>query len=125
MARRLVVLAAALLGAAAAGQACSNEIAGGRADGAAIFAEVCARCHGPVGVPDPASVARLGVKPLDSAHVQQQLTDQDIRHQILSGSRNRQMPAFAGALSEEQVDAIVAHVRTLDRRSSALPTGRK
>ena len=34
-------------------------VAGGRADGEAIFAEVCARCHGPDGVPDRSNVPRL------------------------------------------------------------------
>jgi mono/diheme cytochrome c family protein len=114
MARRLALLAAALI-CLAAGPGCSTEVAGGRADGAAIFSEVCARCHGPEGVPDAANVARLGVKPLVSPHVQRQLTDADIRNQILLGSRNKQMPAFAGALSDAQIDAIVRHVRTLAR----------
>jgi mono/diheme cytochrome c family protein len=109
MVRRLLVLAAALLFTAG----CSTEVAGGKPDGAAIFSEVCARCHGPTGIPDPGNVARLGVKPLNSPHVQQQLSNAEIRRQILQGSRNKQMPAFAGALSEQQVDAIVAHVRTL------------
>jgi mono/diheme cytochrome c family protein len=110
MVRRPLVFAA-LVWAAAAG--CSTEVASGRADGAAIFSEVCARCHGPDGVPDQANVARIGVKPLNSPHVQGQLTDDEIRQQILRGSRNKQMPAFAGALSDAQVKAIIAHVRTL------------
>ena len=99
---------------AAAGLAgCRDRIAGGRADGAAIFAEVCARCHGPDGVPPPSEVARLGVKPLTSERVQRELSDADIRRQILHGSDNKQMPSFAGALDDAQVAAIVAHVRTL------------
>lgn len=93
--------------------ACRDQIAGGRADGAAIFSEVCARCHGPQGQPDAANVARLGVKPLTTDHVQRQLTDEDIRRQILRGSENKQMPSFAGALSDAQVDAVIRHVRTL------------
>ena len=123
MARRRSLVAAALLG-LAAGPGCGKQVASGRADGAAIFSEVCARCHGPVGVPDAASVARLGVKPLTSPHVQRDLSDDDIRRQILQGSRNKQMPAFAGALSEDQVDAIVAHVRTLGTTRGAA-RGRK
>ena len=92
---------------------CRDEIAGGRADGAAIFSEVCARCHGPEGVPDAANVARLGVKPLISDNVQHHLSDDDIRRQILRGSENKQMPAFAGALSDAQVAAVIRHVRSL------------
>lgn len=114
MVRRLAVFAAALV--SLAGSGCSQGIAEGRADGAAIFSEACARCHGPQGIPDPTNVARIGVKPLNSPHVQSQLTDDDIRQQILRGSRNKQMPAFAGAFSDEQVRAIIAHVRTLSRQ---------
>lgn len=106
--RRWLALAALL-----ALAACRREIAGGKADGAAIYSEVCARCHGPGGEPDPATVARLGVKPLTSENVQKNLTDADIRRQILRGSENKQMPSFAGALSDSQLDAIVRHVRTL------------
>lgn len=121
MLRRLLVAAAL----SAAASACSStEVAGGRADGAAVFSEVCARCHGPDGVPDAGSVARLGVKPLNSPHVQSQLTDEDIRNQILHGSRNKQMPAFAGALSDDQIRAVIAHVRTL-AAPAAPATGRR
>src|SRR5262249_46384558 len=94
-------LQVAVLAALAGG--CRDRIAGGRADGDEIFSEVCARCHGPYGVPDPANVARLGVKPLTSEHVQHQMSDDDIRHQILNGSKNKQMPSFAGALSDAQI----------------------
>lgn len=111
----MLALAGCLV-AIAAQAGCQERIAGGRADGAAIFAEVCARCHGPAGVPPPSEVARLGVKPLTSPHVQRELTDAEIRRQILQGSENKQMPAFAGALSDAQVAAIVAHVRTLGDR---------
>lgn len=107
MARAALLVAFALLA------GCHDRIAGGRADGAAIFSEVCARCHGPEGEPDAASVARLGVKPLTSDHVQRQLADDDIRRQILRGSENKQMPSFAGALSDAQIDVVIAHVRTL------------
>ena len=112
MGRRIAMALAACL-AVVSHAGCHDRIAGGRADGAAIFAEVCARCHGPAGVPPPSEVARLGVKPLTSQRVQGELSDADIRGQILEGSANKQMPSFAGALSDAQVEAIVAHVRTL------------
>jgi mono/diheme cytochrome c family protein len=111
---RWAVLVALLLLAA-----CRDGIAGGRADGPAIFSEVCARCHGPFWEPDAANVARLGVKPLTSDNVQRHLTDDDIRRQILRGSENKQMPSFAGALSDEQIAAVIAHVRTLGGRPPA------
>jgi mono/diheme cytochrome c family protein len=93
--------------------ACDDKVAGGSTDGAAIFKEVCARCHGATGEPNPNMVARLGVKPLTSAHVREELSDEQIRAQILKGSANRQMPAFQGALSDAQVTAVVQYVRLL------------
>lgn len=91
---------------------CERKIAGGEADGAKIFAEVCARCHGPRGEPNQSMIARYGVKNLRSHHVQAEMKDADIRRQILKGSKNKQMPSFQGALSDEQIDAVIAHVRT-------------
>ena len=93
--------------------ACSRKIAEGKADGAAIYSESCARCHGPNGVPDAATVARTGVRPLTSNRVQVELTDADIRTQVLNGSANGLMPAFVGALTDEQVDAVIGYVRSL------------
>jgi mono/diheme cytochrome c family protein len=112
----LILLAVAAFGALGALGGCRDRIAGGRADGTEIFSEVCARCHGPAGNPDPANVARLGVKPLTSDHVQREMSDDDIRNQIMHGSKNRQMPAFSGALSDAQIAAVIAHVRTLAPR---------
>ena len=111
MAARLATLL--LAGSLALGAAgCRDKIAGGAADGAAIYHEVCARCHGPEGVPDPGNVARLGVRPLVSERVRD-LPDSELRRQILQGSANRQMPSFSGALSDAQIDAVIRHVRTL------------
>ena len=92
---------------------CDRRVAGGAVDGPKIFSEVCARCHGIGGVPERGMVARLGVKPLTSEHVQRELSDSDIRQQILRGSKNQQMPAFEGALTEPQIEAVIAHVRRL------------
>jgi mono/diheme cytochrome c family protein len=67
-------------------------------------------------------VARLGVKPLTSEHVQRELSDEEIRNQILRGSKNKQMPSFQGALSDDQIAAVVSHVRSLvspERRPGA------
>jgi mono/diheme cytochrome c family protein len=105
--RRAAVLAALALA------GCDAQVAGGRADGPAVFAEACARCHGPGGVPPASMVAQLGVKDLTSAHVRAQMSDEDVRRQIRQGSANRRMPGFEGALSDAQIEAVVAYVRAL------------
>jgi mono/diheme cytochrome c family protein len=88
---------------------CAGEVAGGKADGPAVFAEACARCHGDAGKPPASNVAQLGVKDLtvtklDRAHVEQQ---------IRQGSANKIMPAFAGVLKEEQIAAVADYVLSL------------
>lgn len=113
MASRSFFVAVALVAQLAALSSCRDKIAGGRADGAAIFSEACARCHGPDGNPDPTNIARIGVKPLTSAKVQAEMTDDDIRRQIVRGSDNKQMPSFSGALSDAQIEAVIQHVRSL------------
>ena len=111
--RKFLLLALAL------SPACGDSrIAGGSVDGAEIFQTACARCHGAAGVPDRGMAARTGVKPLTSERVRTKLSDDQLRDQILNGSKNRMMPAFQGAMSEEQVVALVAHVRTLGANTS-------
>lgn len=98
-----------------------SKIAGGKADGPAIYRDACARCHGPEGIPTRGMAARTGVKSLQTLHVLNELSDQDIRHQILKGSASKTMPSFQGALSDAQLDAVVAHVKTLAAKAKETP----
>ncbi len=92
---------------------CSEDkMAGGSVDGPKIFAEACARCHGADGVPSQGMQSRTGVKPLNSARAVG-MTDAELLAQIRNGSKNRMMPAFQGAMNDEQLTALVAHIRTL------------
>jgi quinoprotein glucose dehydrogenase len=102
---------------AAASAGCGRRVASD--DGAAVFAEACAPCHGPGGVPDPGIVARLGVKNLTEPELHARLSDADIVAQIRNGSQNQHMPAFAGALTDAQVAALVRHIRGLNAAARA------
>lgn len=84
----------------------------GDVDGAELYGDLCARCHGPAGEPTPSMVARYGVRDLTTPAVEE-MTDAEIRSQIREGSKNHQMPSFGGAVSEAEVEAVVEHVRTL------------
>src|SRR5689334_6570334 len=106
---RSLVAVVALVAAAA----CSPEVAGGKADGKAVFAEACARCHGDAGVPPASLRAQLGVKDLTTAEFQARATPKLIVDQVTHGSKNKIMPSFAGALSQPQIDAVAAYVLTL------------
>lgn len=110
-------LALAVLGLLIAAGGCKTKIAGGRADGAKIFAEVCAKCHGPDGSPSAAMRRSIRVKDLTDPALQTRLSDAQIRKQVANGSANRLMPAFGDSLNEAQMDAIVKYVRTLGKKA--------
>ncbi len=92
---------------------CDRQVAGGKADGAAVFAEVCARCHGPGGTPPASLAVQLGVRDLRSAEFAARATHLDVHRQVTQGSTNKIMPAFAGTLTEAQIDAVTAYVVAL------------
>ena len=92
---------------------CDRRVAGGVADGSAVFLEACARCHGDHGVPPPAMAAQLGVRDLSDAGFQAGISDRALRQRIADGSQAKGMPAFSEILTEAQLDAVADHVRTL------------
>jgi len=102
-----------LVAATAFGCGKKKESAADKPDGKLLFATTCARCHGPEGVPESTRAARLGVRDLTSPELQSSLSDDDLREQIRSGSPNGRMPAFASRLTADEIDAIVAYVRSL------------
>jgi cytochrome c oxidase cbb3-type subunit 3 len=89
--------------------ACGNP-AGNAAGGAEVFAKVCAACHGPTGKPDAAMVARLGVHDLTDPTFRDKVTPELVEHQVREGSKNKLMPSFVGAITDEQIRAVAAYV---------------
>jgi mono/diheme cytochrome c family protein len=100
-------------GLAVAGGACNRNVAGGSTDGAKVFAAACAQCHGETGKPPPQMTAQLGVRDLTAPDFQARRTRELVDHQVRSGSANGRMPAFTGALKEEQIKAVVEYVLTI------------
>ena len=88
--------------------------AGGSADGAQVFSSICAACHGPTGKPTEANVARLGVKDLTAPELRARVTPALVENQVRKGSQNKLMPAFEGALTDEQIKAVAAYVSSPD-----------
>lgn len=103
----------ALLASACMMIGCDSSAASGSTDGKSLYQEVCSRCHGSGGKPSPSLVARIGVKDLTSPALQARLDIEAIEKQIRNGSKNRQMPAFQGALSDAQLKALAEYVKTL------------
>lgn len=104
-----LLAAAVVMGAGA----CNRDPVGGSADGASVYATLCATCHGPDGRPPAAMVARLGVRDLTAPELRARiaasgpgLVEQQVRH----GSQNKLMPAFEGAISDAQIRAVAAYV---------------
>lgn len=90
--------------------ACNGNPAGSAKDGAQVFASVCATCHGPSGKPTEAMVQRLGVRDLTAAEFRARVTPQLVEAQVRSGSKNKIMPSFQGALTDAQIKAVAAYV---------------
>ena len=71
------------------------------ADGAAGYAFYCATCHGATGKPDATMVARLGVRDLTAPDMRSRITPALVEQQIRTGSKNKLMPPFEGAMAPE------------------------
>lgn len=89
-----------------AAMGCRSDPTGGSVEGRAIYDSVCAACHGPSGKPTEAMVARLGVKDLTDPALRARLTPARVEQQVRDGSSNKLMPAFSGALTDDQIRAI-------------------
>ena len=89
---------------------CNRDPAGGTVDGAAVFGMLCASCHGPEGHPPEAMVARLGVRDLTAPEFRARATPALVEQQVRHGSANKLMPAFEGAISDAQIQAVAAFV---------------
>ncbi len=77
--------------------------------GAKIFADKCAKCHGTAGL------GRDGLETPDFTNpaVQTELTSEKVRKIILEGKPGTAMPAWGGKLSDSEVDAVAAFVKSL------------
>jgi mono/diheme cytochrome c family protein len=80
-------------------------------DGAMLYQVSCVTCHGMDGQGTDFA-RRWNVPDLSSGMVQAKSDDELLS--IIKNGRN-QMPPWGGAYSEEQLQALVAHLRTLKR----------
>jgi mono/diheme cytochrome c family protein len=100
----------AIAGALVALAACEGGLAEKSQDGAKVYQSICATCHGPQGKPTEAMIARIGVRDLTSAELRARVTPALVEAQVRSGSKNKLMPAFAGALNDAQIKTVAAYV---------------
>jgi len=82
------------------------------AAGSATFQTKCAMCHGPDG--SGSEVGKSMNVPDLRSQVVQKLPDAELAQVIANGKGG--MPSFKNSLSEEQIHALVAHIRSLHQK---------
>ena len=107
MKRRLIVVVVAMLVALAA------PLSALAADAAATYKAKCASCHGADGSGQTAIGKSMKLRDLGSAEVQKQ-TDKELYAWTADGKGK--MPAYKAKLSEEEINALVAHLRTFAKK---------
>jgi len=82
-------------------------------DGAAIFKRNCVMCHGP----DGKGVATFKTPDFTNPRVQASLTDEQILETIKNGKKGTVMPAWADKLSDQDIKAVAAHIRSFNAQN--------
>jgi len=82
------------------------------ADGDAVFKARCTGCHGSDGKGNPA----IGTPDFTSPKTQSGISDTGIIDTITNGRKGTIMPAWKGTLSDEEIAAVAAYVRSLGRK---------
>lgn len=90
--------------------------------GSMVYQANCAACHGPTGEPDAALSKQLGVTPANFSdplfNSREPLTDWKVV--VTEGGPalgfSDKMPAFGASLSEKDIDAVLAYIKTLAGR---------
>jgi len=88
------------------------------ADAKANWDKHCAQCHGKDGSANTKMGKQLNARDLTDAKVQASFSDakatQSIKDGVKEGGKTT-MKAFAGTLSDDEIKALVAYVRTLKK----------
>ncbi|MGD1154406.1 MAG: cytochrome c [Terriglobia bacterium] len=79
-------------------------------DGAALFQQKCAMCHGA----DGKGFAAIKTPDFTDPKWQASATDKEIAEVIKNGKKGTPMPAFGGKLKEEDIQALVRYIRSFD-----------
>jgi mono/diheme cytochrome c family protein len=88
------------------------------ADPKANWANNCAQCHGPDGRANTKMGKQVSAKDLTDPKVQASFTDAKATEVIKDGVKQNgktTMKAFGGKLTDEEIKALVAYVRTLKK----------
>jgi mono/diheme cytochrome c family protein len=95
-----------------------STISAHAADAKALWDANCAQCHGPDGKANTKMGKTLSAKDLTDPKVQAEFTDAKATQSIKEGVKQNgktTMKAFGGKLSDDDIKALVAYVRTLKK----------
>jgi mono/diheme cytochrome c family protein len=93
-------------------------LSGRAADAKSNWANNCAQCHGPSGKGDTKMGKMLNAMDLTDSKKQSSFTDAQAAAAIKDGIKQNgktAMKAFGGKLSDDEIKALVAYVRTLKK----------
>lgn len=96
----------------------ASAVAATAGDAAANWEKNCVQCHGKTGAADTKMGKKLNAKDLSDPKVQASFTDAEAAHAIKEGMKENgktTMKAFGDKLSDEEISALVAYVRTLKK----------
>ncbi len=79
-------------------------------DGAAIYKQKCSMCHGAEGK----GFAAIKTPDFTDPKWQAGTTDKQIVEIIKNGKKDTAMPAFGDKLTEEEIQALLSYIRSLD-----------
>jgi cbb3-type cytochrome c oxidase subunit III len=107
-------LAISLVGLLHLSTSASTRVDVSAADGTALFTNKCALCHEKNGA-GKANWRAKGQPDLRDPNWQKGHTDAQIADSIRNG-KEKFMPAFKGKLSDQEITAVVAYIRTLKKK---------
>jgi cytochrome c6 len=83
---------------------------------AEVWTAKCKSCHGPDGRAQTQMGKKEAIVDMSQPAWQQAQTDADIREAIAEGSpRNKKMKPYKDKLTPQQIDALVAYIRTFKK----------
>jgi mono/diheme cytochrome c family protein len=104
----MLLLTAALLPTAAAIQVAGRPT--DKADGEALYKQKCAMCH----APDGKGYSAIKTPDFTSPKWQESKTNKEIADTIKNGKSGTAMKSFADQLKEDEIEALVKYIRSLN-----------
>lgn len=87
-----------------------------KADPAALWSKKCKSCHGLTGDADTRMGKRHNIQDMTDARWQDENDDDAVRKVIVEGQKGTKMKAYGRSLTQEQIDDLVKHIRSLRRK---------